>query len=55
VNLPGGVGFVLFLTFLVAVHDVAAFVVGRLLGRHPLRPRLSPGKTWEGAQATARL
>ncbi|HSE95660.1 MAG TPA: phosphatidate cytidylyltransferase, partial [Methylomirabilota bacterium] len=49
VNLPGGVGLVLFLSFLVAVNDVAAFVVGKLAGRHPLRPRLSPGKTWEGA------
>ena len=49
VNLPGGAGLVLLLAFLVALHDVAAFVVGKLLGRHKLRPTLSPGKTWEGA------
>ena len=28
--------------------DTAAYVVGRLLGRHKLAPSLSPGKTWEG-------
>jgi phosphatidate cytidylyltransferase len=31
--------------------DTAAFFVGRALGRHPLAPRISPGKTWEGAVA----
>lgn len=48
-NLPGGVGLVLFVAFLVGVNDVAAFVVGHVAGRHPLRPVLSPRKTWEGA------
>jgi phosphatidate cytidylyltransferase len=28
--------------------DTFAFGAGRLLGRHKLAPRLSPGKTWEG-------
>jgi phosphatidate cytidylyltransferase len=28
--------------------DTVAYVVGRLVGRHRLAPRLSPGKTWEG-------
>ena len=28
--------------------DTAAFFVGRLVGRHKLAPRISPGKTWEG-------
>ncbi len=49
VNLPGGFGLVLFVSFLVAVNDVSAFVVGKLAGRHALRRNLSPGKTWEGA------
>jgi phosphatidate cytidylyltransferase len=49
VNLPGGTGIVLWLCFLVAVNDVAAFVTGKLFGRRTLRPALSPGKTWEGA------
>ena len=29
--------------------DTAAYGVGRTIGRHRLAPRLSPGKTWEGA------
>jgi len=37
-------------TVLIAVFatDTAAYVVGRLVGRRKLIPRLSPGKTWEG-------
>ncbi len=31
------------------VGDSAALYVGRALGRHPLAPRTSPAKTWEGA------
>ncbi len=31
--------------------DSAAFFTGRALGRHPLAPQVSPGKTWEGAIA----
>ena len=29
--------------------DTAAFFIGRALGKHRLAPRISPGKTWEGA------
>ncbi|ETX01484.1 MAG: hypothetical protein ETSY2_37140 [Candidatus Entotheonella gemina] len=29
--------------------DIAAMYIGRLLGRHPMAPVISPGKTWEGA------
>lgn len=31
--------------------DTAAFFSGRALGKHPLAPRISPAKTWEGAIA----
>lgn len=31
------------------VGDIAAFYVGRSIGRHKLAPRISPGKSWEGA------
>ena len=29
--------------------DIGAYCTGRLLGRHPMTPVLSPKKTWEGA------
>ena len=32
----------------VFADDTAAYLVGRLVGRHKLAPSLSPGKTWEG-------
>jgi phosphatidate cytidylyltransferase len=33
--------------------DTAAYFSGRALGRHKLAPRISPGKTWEGALGAA--
>ncbi len=32
--------------------DTAAMYAGRAFGRHPLAPRVSPSKTWEGAIAS---
>jgi phosphatidate cytidylyltransferase len=34
------------------VGDIAALYVGRLIGRHKMAPRVSPGKSWEGAIAS---
>ncbi|MBI4199656.1 MAG: phosphatidate cytidylyltransferase [Chloroflexi bacterium] len=31
--------------------DTSAYFVGRAVGRHRMAPRVSPGKTWEGAAA----
>ena len=31
--------------------DIAALYIGRLIGRHKMAPRVSPGKSWEGAAA----
>jgi phosphatidate cytidylyltransferase len=39
----------LFLLVVVWAGDITALYVGRLLGRRPMAPVLSPKKTWEGA------
>ena len=33
---------------LIAINDIMAYVFGRLVGKHPLLPAISPKKTWEG-------
>jgi phosphatidate cytidylyltransferase len=48
---PHAYGYLLFLLVAVELNDVVAYTVGKLLGRRPLRPNVSPGKTWEGAAA----
>ena len=30
------------------MSDTGGYVVGALLGRHPMAPQISPKKTWEG-------
>lgn len=45
----GGRGAVVVLVATIAVSDTAQYYSGRLMGRRPLAPRLSPKKTIEGA------
>lgn len=49
VYLPRGVWWLLMVLLGVWGFDAAAFFTGRAFGRHKLAPRISPGKTWEGA------
>ena len=44
-----GVEFVVVCVFVAKVADVGALMTGNSWGRRKLIPRLSPGKTWEGA------
>jgi len=44
----GGAALVFFLVFLAQFNDVMQFVWGKLFGRHPVAPRVSPKKTWQG-------
>jgi phosphatidate cytidylyltransferase len=45
---PQPVAYILFVVFLVVATDIAAYFVGRSLGRRKLAPSLSPKKTVEG-------
>ena len=43
---------IVFILFSVWAGDIAAYYVGRAIGRHKLAPIVSPNKSWEGAIAS---
>ena len=47
-----GAFLLLYLLLIVWAGDIFAYFVGRSLGSHPMSPRVSPKKTWEGATAS---
>lgn len=51
-QIPGyetrGVLLVVWVIVTVQLSDVLQYVFGKIFGRHPVAPRLSPSKTWEG-------
>ena len=44
-----GRAWILVLLAVTFATDTGAYAVGRLLGSHRMAPRISPGKTWDGA------
>jgi len=51
-EIPGyeseNVKLLVFLIVVVQLSDVLQYVVGKLVGKRPMAPRVSPNKTWEG-------
>jgi phosphatidate cytidylyltransferase len=46
--IAGSAGLMLYLVFLTEINDIAQYIWGKSLGRHPVTPTVSPNKTWEG-------
>ncbi|MCM1522759.1 MAG: phosphatidate cytidylyltransferase [Muribaculaceae bacterium] len=47
-TLPAGTPLLLAMFIMIWLSDTGAYLVGSMIGRHKLIPRISPGKTWEG-------
>lgn len=50
-RLEAGRNWVFLAIFATFGSDTAAYFIGKAFGRHRMAPRISPGKTWEGAAA----
>ncbi len=48
-TIPGGMEAIFFLFVIVWANDIAAMFTGKTLGKRKIAPRISPGKTLEGA------
>jgi phosphatidate cytidylyltransferase len=47
-SFPNGKALLVYLLFLIWASDIGAYLSGKLLGKHKLIPKVSPGKSWEG-------
>lgn len=45
---PKGKALLVYLLFLIWATDTGAYLCGKLMGKHKLIPKVSPGKSWEG-------
>ena len=52
-HLQAGQHWLMFALMVNWIGDTGAYYVGRKFGRHRMAPSVSPGKTWEGAIASA--
>jgi phosphatidate cytidylyltransferase len=43
-----GFAYISLLVILVGLNDTFAYLTGVLIGKHPMAPKISPKKTWEG-------
>ena len=43
-----GTYYIVFFIIVTKFSDMGAYLVGSLIGKHKMIPRVSPGKTWEG-------
>jgi phosphatidate cytidylyltransferase len=50
---PGGQWWTLSFIVVVVATDVFAYASGLAFGKHPMAPRISPKKTWEGFAGSA--
>jgi phosphatidate cytidylyltransferase len=52
-HLTAGRHWLMFALLVNWIGDTGAYYIGRKFGRHKMAPAISPGKTWEGAAASA--